>query len=78
MAPDDAARTEILRRRQAAYAQVVSAPGWTFVLLDLLGFCVQTPSDVRSAGRYDVVARLLSRAAEGPIHAPEVKSHVVA
>lgn len=71
MATEHEIRSELLRRRQAAYGQVIAAPGWSFVLLDLLAYCGQTPNDVRSAGRYDVVARMLARA-EGPITLPEV------
>jgi len=69
---------ELHRRRREAYQQVLSSPSWHFVLLDLLAFCDQGAngtalSGERSAGRYDVVARLIKRA-EGPIAIPEVKS----
>jgi hypothetical protein len=73
MATEQDIRSAFMQRRRDAYGQVIAAPGWSFVLLDLLAYCGQTPNDVRSAGRYDVVARMLARA-EGPITLPEVKT----
>lgn len=73
MADQQQIHAELVRRRREAYGQVIGAPGWQFVLLDLLAYCDQTPDGVRSAGRYDIVARLIKRA-EGPIAVPEVKT----
>lgn len=74
MADQTAIHAELVKRRRDAYGQVVGVPGWQFVLLDLLAYCDQTPDSTRSAGRYDIVARLIKRA-EGPITLPEVKTN---
>lgn len=71
MATEGEIRNELIRRRRDAYGQVVGAAGWSFVLLDLLAFSEQAPNGERSAGRYDVVARMIKRA-EGPLTLPEV------
>ena len=73
MATEHEIRSELVRRRRDAYGTIVGASGWSFVLLDLLAYCDQTQNEARSAGRYDVVARLMQRA-EGPITIPEVKT----
>lgn len=64
---------ELLEQRKAkidAYRVIVAAPAWRTVYLDLMHFASMAPNDARSAGRYDVLARMMT-AAEG-INIPEV------
>ena len=72
MAIPDQARNELQRRLQEACRNVMGAPGWRLVRLDLFALARQAAVGDRAAGIYDAVARIERQAEADLLAAPEV------